>query len=250
MGCAAVAILCAGAFTDRFGSGLRGAPPAGFDWIERARATFDGASDGAGDGVTFPAESGRLAVLLRPGKALKEVGPTTGVTGGRLLLSDVGTAGDSAFGVRLVPTAEATGAAFVSLDFTSVCEWNRFSVRLTDVGDGATTECAAWGDLPAGATTQMVGLYVEGGSLRVNATTLKMRLAKQARFRVEIGLVSLVGRDVYEVAVANLETGEIERVTGDLAGGFKPLRGVDIIKHTGHADDLYIDNLSILAPAK
>jgi hypothetical protein len=248
LGIAAVALTLAGSFDPGPTGPLGARAIAGDEWVETALATFDDVAGGPGDGKSFPAEVGKIKAFASDGRSLLEVAPASGIYEGRLVLSDVGTLGTATFGVELLPETDAEGAALVSFDFVTKCENNRWSA---DVSDGATTELCQTGDVSDGATTELVALDFEGSTAKVNGHAFNMKLAKGTLFRVVIGLFDVAdGDDYFEVAITNVGTGEVETWSDALAGGYRPVEAVDFVKRSGHAGEVALDNLAIVAPAK
>lgn len=266
VGCAAIVLA------------LAPCPPEGVssettDWIELAGASFDGVKDGPGDGKSFAADVGSLQVSVPSGRKLGEIAPSTGISSGRLVLSDSGTAGQNEFAVSLVPAEPAASGALLSFEFTSKCEGNKFSVDVTngatsdccsgDVTNGATSDCSAGdvtngatsdsccGDVTDGATTDLVTMDVDSGTFVVNGHAFKLRMIKGHAFRVDLGVYDADGEaDAFEIAITDLDTGAIETWSDDLAVDYAPVTAVNFVKRAGHPGELTFDNLSLFAPAK
>jgi len=230
-------------------------------WVEVAGASFDGVKDGPGDGKSFGANVGALQVRVPSGRNLSDIAPSTGISSGRLVLSDAGTIGLHEFGVSLVPAEAAASGALISFDFSSKCEGNKFSVDVTngatsdcsagDVTNGATSDSCCPGDVTDGATTDLVTMDVDGGTIVVNGHAFKLRMIKSHVFRVDLGVYDVDGEaDGFEIAITDLDTGAVETWSDDLAGDYLPVTAVNFVKRAGHPGELSFDNLSLFAPAK
>lgn len=200
------------------------------NWSQLFLATFQGVSDGAISGTTVPADNGKLTLVLPSGRAVSDVAPKSGIYSERLVLSDVGGAGDSEFGVDIAPTGDGKQGAWLSFDLRQ------------------ETDCAAFGgDVSDGATIDMLCFSVSSGAVTVNDQTLKTKLKVGTNYHVDITLFSSSSYgDFWSFGLTNVDTGEQEWVFGAISGGFRPVHSASLRKFAGKTGTISIDSIVLL----
>lgn len=217
-------------------------------WSECAKASFDGAAEGPGDGKSFPAALGLLTTSTPIGKSLRDVAGASGIVKERALLSDNGTIGANEFGLCLETTTAAHGGAYASLVVEPQLDTGRFSIG---VANTPTDDLCLPGSASDGVTAEMFRLDSEDGALSIGGVKLKSTLRKGTRYRIETTLWDVGDSgDYLELWVTNLNTGESEYVTQSLVSGFKPVRALTVTKHAGKVGEWALDDLVVLAQAK
>lgn len=218
-------------------------------WVEFARADFTGVADGPGDGKSHPAAVGTVTTSTSLGKVLKDVAAASGIAGGKLVLSDNGTAGAVDIGYRVGLTSSAAGGVYASFLLEARAETGSFTFALTD--SSATDFCCP-GSVGDGATVELCSIKVEDSVVLVQGVPIATMLRKGGAWRFEIALTDVAnGADTFEVCVSDLATGAVERVTGELgSAGYKAVRALTLRKRAGKVGDLAFDDFLILAPPK
>jgi len=207
-------------------------------WFEVARATFDSVKDGPVDGKNTVSELGRIAPVP------SEDPSAAAVSGGRLVLTTPASPSGS-YGVEFAPSAAAQCGAIVSFTFETKSDLLDVSISSTDSAD-----CCP-GGVDDGTTTELISVEVDGDQLLVNGRPSKVRIDKGVAYRVDVGLYEGDGNaGLYDFLVTNLVTGEFEVWSDVLAVPYAPVDSLRFTKDPGHAGDVFLDNLSILAPSK
>jgi len=244
-GCAAVASSLLGTSPRAEHRDPTGSAFATSSWAELARATFDAVADGPGDGKSFPAEVGNLTTLAPPGMTLTDVSPASGISNHRLHLIDVAAPAASDFGVALEPAGAAGSPVLVSFLLSKRSDAGTFAIG---VDDGATTELCLPGSVNDGATTELVSIRIDGESLVVNGLPYHMRIVKGSNYEFVLGVFDLGdGLAAFELAVLNVDTGEVEDHAAQTAGAFHRVSRIRFVKQASKPGEFTLDNLSILA---
>jgi hypothetical protein len=215
-------------------------------WVELAKASFNGASDGAGDGRSFTAAVGTLTTSTSCGKSLKDAAPGSGIVKERVVLSDVSTLAGTTLGLRLGATRAATGGAYASVVVEPLSDGGRFTIGATESGD---VDFCLPGSASDGVTVECFAVDSDEGALSVGGTKLKTALRKGTRYRFEMLFheVGITG-DYVELWITNLATNEVEYLSQALVTGYLPLQALTVRKHAGKAGEWALDDFVILAP--
>jgi hypothetical protein len=200
------------------------------NWSQLFLSTFTGVADGAISGTSVPAEVGKLTLVLPSGRSVSDVAPKTGIYSERLLLSDLGGAGDSEFGVDIAPTGDGKQGAWFSFDLRQ------------------ETDCAAFGgDVSDGATVDMLCFSVNSGVVTVNDQSLKTKLKVGTNYHVDITLFSSsTYGDIWAFCLTNVDTGEQEWVCGTIDGGYRPVHSTSLRKHAGKTGTISVDSILLM----
>ena len=207
-------------------------------WFEVAKATFDSVKDGPVDGKNCVSELGKFAPVP------SEDPSAAAIAGGRLVLTTPSSPSGS-YGVEFAPTAPAQCGAIVSFTFETKSDLLDVSIASTDAAD-----CCP-GGVDDGTTTELLCVEVDGNQLLVNGRPSKVRIDKGVAYRVDVGLYE--GDDkagLYDILITNLVTGEFEAWSDVLAVPYLPVDSVRFTKDASRPGDVFLDNLSILAPSK
>ncbi len=226
-------------------SGLTGAL-ATAGWTELAKATFDGVSDGAGDGKSFSAAVGTFTTSTSSGKSLKEAAPASGISKERVVLSDAATLAGTTLGLRLGTNRAATGGAHASVVVEPLSDGGKFTLGVTDNGNPDFCLPGSAGD---GVTVESFAVDSDEGALSVGGTKLKTTLKKGTRYRFEMTFheVGATG-DCVELWITNLATNEVEYLSQSLPNGYQPVQALTVRKHAGKVGEWALDDFVVLAP--
>jgi hypothetical protein len=199
-------------------------------WSQLFLATFQGVADGPANGATFPADAGKLTLVLPSGRAASDVAPKTGIYSERLVLSDLGSAGDADFGVDLALTGDGKQGGWFSFDLRE------------------ETDCTAFGgDVSDGATVDMLCFSVNSGTVTVNGQTLNTKIKVGTNYHVDATLFSSSSYgDFWAFCLTNVDTGDQEWVWGAIDGGYRPVHSASLRKHAGKPGSFSVDSISLL----
>lgn len=215
-------------------------------WATLAQASFDGVSDGSGDGKSFATTVGTLTSSTSSGKSLRDAAPLSGVVRERLQLSDVGTAASGTIGVRLATSRPATGGVDASIVIEPLSDGGHFTISVTD---NPNPDFCCPGSVGDGVTVEMFALDSDDGALSVAGSKLKTTFKKGVRYRVQVALTDAGdGGDYAELWLTNLSTNEVEYYTQSIVGGYRAAQAATVKKHAGKSGEWALDDFMILAP--
>jgi hypothetical protein len=199
-------------------------------WTQLFLATFSGVPDTPATGTTFPADVGKLNIIVPSGQKISDIAPKSGIYSQRLVLSDLGAAGNSEFGIQMVPTADALYGAIWSFDLR------------------VDSDCAFGGDVSDGATTDMLCFEeASGGGVTVQGVALSTKLKVGTNYHVDVGLYPSSDKgDYWTFCLTDVDGGTQETVTGLISGGYRAAHAAGLKKHAGKTGAISVASPSLL----
>jgi len=194
-------------------------------------ATFTGVADGPGDGVSFPADNGRVLTWTASGKPFPQVAPNSGILNEKLVLTDYGGDTQQDFGIICRPTQRSWTGVNVGFDMRLLSKGTSFSITVVDVSGIDISRMTVKGD----------------GSLDVDGKQIKSGGVPNIDYRVNLFLTpGTSGPDKWLVIITKVGDGSVLGTwNGLLPTGYRAPDAVGFVKTGGAPGALVLDNLQV-----